>query len=306
MDLTYTGWVIGAAVVACWGACIGSFLNVCIYRVPLNQSIVSPRSHCMTCGAPIAWYHNIPVVSYFIVRGRCAACRSPFSIRYAVVEALTALLFVAVWFCYVPWKADPFSGLEIVMTNGKWCFLEIAPPLGMQAVSSLAVVPVYWVVLCGLIIATFIDLDHLVIPDFVTVGGMVMGVAVSALLPELHGQEVWWRGLMSSALGVAIGFGVLWAVAFTGKKVLKKEAMGMGDVFLMGAVGAFFGWVAAAFVIVAGSLFGTVGGLALMATKRARFGVGIPFGPYLALATAVWMFWGWSIVWGYLRFLAGT
>ncbi|MCL1856688.1 MAG: prepilin peptidase [Kiritimatiellaeota bacterium] len=290
MTVTVGAWWLLILFVMGFGACVGSFLNVCIYRIPLDQSVVSPRSRCMACGTPIAWYHNIPVASYFIVRGRCVACKAPFSIRYAVVETLTAALFATVWLCV------PFTVEGTLMM----------PPLGMLAVPSLLTVPVYWLVLGGLIIGTFTDLDHLIIPDSVTWGGMVAGILLSALLPELHGETLWWRGLMMSAIGAGVGFGVLEAIAFTGTKALKKEAMGFGDVKLMGAVGAFFGWQAAAFVIVAGSLFGTVGGLALMAAKRARLGQGIPFGPYLALATIVWMFWGPRLVGAYLAFLAGN
>ena len=298
MGLTYNGWLIVTVLVACWGACIGSFLNVCIYRIPLDQSVVSPRSHCMACGTPIAWYHNIPVIRYFMVRGRCVSCKTPFSIRYALVEALTALLFVMVWLC-VTQQTIFYSPFTIHHSS-----FPIVPPLGMQAVPSLVAVPVYWLILSGLVIATFVDFDHLIIPDSVTWGGIIAGLILSPLLPELHGQTVWWKGLMFSAIGAVVGFGILEAIALIGTKILKKEAMGFGDVKLMGAVGAFFGWQAAIFVIVAGSLFGTIGGLALMATKRARLGVGIPFGPYLALATVVWMFWGWRIVWAYLNFLS--
>ncbi|MBR1608521.1 MAG: prepilin peptidase, partial [Kiritimatiellae bacterium] len=154
-----------AAFVAAFGACTGSFLNVCIYRVPLGQSVVRPRSHCMSCGAAIPWYHNIPVLSWFVLRGRCAKCGAKFSFRYAAVEAFVALLFVAAFCMWAPAGARPPLGMRPVP-------VPLPPPGCPAAPRALATIPSGWVFLSGLVVATFVDFDHFIIPDSVTVGGV--------------------------------------------------------------------------------------------------------------------------------------
>jgi len=273
-------WLLLTIFAALFGACVGSFLNVCIYRIPLDQSVITPRSHCMACGKIIPWYHNLPIVSYFILKGKCAECGAEFSFRYAFVELLTAGLFA------VPCLQFPPPGLPTAF--------------GLVPLASAWMIPVMWLFLGGLIIATFVDLDHTIIPDSVTWGGMVTGLALCALLPEMQGQTVWWRGLMMSGIGLAVGFGALQLVAVFGKLILKKDAMGFGDVKLMGAIGAFFGWEAAIFCLIGGSLAGAIIGLLLIASKRSKFGVGIPFGPYIALAGVAWVFWGPKLIELYL------
>jgi leader peptidase (prepilin peptidase)/N-methyltransferase len=276
-------WLIGTLFAALFGACIGSFLNVCIYRIPLDLSVARPRSHCMACQTLIPWYWNIPVLSYFMLGGRCRVCKTPFSFRYALVELLTAFLFVLVCVAYPP--------------------ANTAPILGFVRLPSLAAVPVMWLFLSGLIIGTFVDFDHYIIPDSVTIGGTLVGLVVSALVPELHGAAVWWGGLKASAIGAALGFGLLEAIAVLGKLAFKKDAMGFGDVKLMAAIGAFLGWQAVLFAIIASSLFGTIVGVALIAMGKRQLGSRLPFGPYLALGAAVWVFWGPRIVAGYLNLL---
>ena len=278
-------WLVMTVFGACFGACVGSFLNVCIYRIPLDQSVISPRSHCMRCGKVIPWYRNLPVASYFILKGKCADCGAEFSFRYAVVELLTAGLFVVPCLQYPP--------------------LGLSPALGLVPLASAWMIPVVWLFLGGLIIATFVDLDHFIIPDSVTWGGMVAGLALSALLPELHGQSIWWRGLMMSGLGLAVGFGLLELVAVLGKLALKKDAMGFGDVKLMGAIGAFFGWQAAIFCLIGAAFAGAFVGLVLIALRRGKIGAPIPFGPYIALAGAVWVFWGPKLMALYLSMFQG-
>lgn len=254
---------------AAFGACVGSFLNVCIYRIPLDQSVVKPRSHCPTCGNLIVWYMNIPVLSWLFLRGRCAYCKNPISYRYALVELLTAVLFVLV-------------------------YLKLVAPalLGTSPLAHPLLVPIFWLVLAGLIVGTFIDFDHYILPDSVTIGGMVLGPILSALVPALQGTTIWWESLMQSGIGLAVGFGALFAVAWAGEKVFKKEAMGFGDVKLMGAIGAFFGWPSILFCIFLSSLLGSIVGVSLIVSGGAQMQSRIPFGPYIAASAVIWMFYG--------------
>jgi leader peptidase (prepilin peptidase) / N-methyltransferase len=265
------------------GACIGSFLNVCIYRIPLEQSVITPGSHCPVCNTPLRWYHNIPIFSYLILRGRCAYCHNPFSARYCLVETLGAILFLLVWL-----KLD---------VDGA------ARPYALVPIADWKLVPVYWLVVMGLILGTFVDFDHMIIPDRVTIGGMLAGVLCSVAVPSLHGQTSHLHGLLTGLLGLAVGFGSLWLVACVGKLVFRKDAMGFGDVKLMGAIGAFFGWQAVLFTIMMSSLLGSIAGVTLIVCGGKQLQSRIPFGPYLALATLLWMLWG-STWWAwYVNFL---
>ena len=256
------------------GACIGSFLNVCIYRIPLEQSVVAPGSHCFSCGKDVAPYDNIPVVSYLILRGKCRHCRSPYASRYMFVEILVAVLFYLVW---ASWSAD---GSPVIFQ--------------MSHFSTVWIVPVYWLFIGLLVLGAFVDYDHRILPDRVTIGGAILGLLCSMLVPQLHGPDLqhWWEGLTVSALGAGIGFSVLWAVGWLGKLVFRKEAMGFGDVKLMAAIGAFLGWQATLFALMVGSFIGAVVGLTLIGLRLRKKEDMIPFGPFLALATVIWIFWG--------------
>jgi len=265
-----------------FGACVGSFLNVCIYRIPRDESVVTPRSHCPHCNTLIPWYLNVPVASWLCLRGKCAACKGPIAFRYTLVELLTALLFLAV---FMKWAAPAAMHM-----------LPIPHPL---------VVPVYWLFLAGLVLGTFVDFEHFIIPDSVTLGGMAAGPVLSALVPALHAQELWWQGLFSSLIGSAAGFGLLYAVAWIGEKAFKKEAMGFGDVKLMGAIGAFLGWKAVLFTVFASSLLGSVCGLAMIAMGGVKMQSRIPFGPYLSAAALIWVFWGPALFEAYVRLMRG-
>ncbi len=284
-------WLICAVFAGFFGANIGSFLNVCIYRIPLDESIIKPRSHCMRCGTMIPWHHNLPVLSYFILRGKCAACKTPFSFRYAAIELLTALLFVVACCQFPP--------------------TGTTPPLGLVAFSHAGIVPVAWLFLSGLLIATFVDLDHFIIPDSISIGGMIAGPALSLILPELHGETVAWRGLLASGIGLAAGFVPLQAIRLAGTAVYRRKgrlgpddyAMGFGDIKLIGAIGAFLGWQGAAFSILAAALFGTLVALPLVLTGRRKLLDRLPFGPYLSLGAAVWLFWGPTLVAAYVTLL---
>ncbi|MCL1909598.1 MAG: prepilin peptidase [Kiritimatiellaeota bacterium] len=277
-------WLMGAIFVAVLGALIGSFLNVCIYRIPLDQSVVTPRSRCMSCGKLIPWYHNLPVISYFVLRGKCAYCKAPFSFRYAFVEMLTAFLFLTVWCMTPPGGA--------------------APLFGLRPITSLAETPVWMLFLCGLIIATFVDFDHFIIPDSVSIGGMVAGVALSALVPSLHGEMIWWRGLLFSAIGLVVGFAPLqtirlvgtWIYRRTGRLAKDEYAMGFGDIKFIGAIGAFLGASGAIFSIMAAALVGTIVALPFVIVGKKALLDRIPFGPYLALGAALWFIWGHLVV----------
>jgi len=216
------------AMVFVFGACIGSFLNVCIYRIPAGQSIVTPGSHC-ACGAPIRWYDNIPIVSWFMLRGRARCCGRRFSFRYAFIEMLTAFLFTACWLAFPASKA--FCGM----------------------------------LLCAaLIAATFIDLDHMVIPDVFTLGLGVAGVALSCAVPALHGRQhdlfviASVRSGIDGVSGLLIGSGLVLWIALLAEAVLRKEAMGFGDVKFVGAIGAFAGWQGAVFAVFGGAVIGTL------------------------------------------------
>ncbi len=256
----------------CWGACIGSFLNVCIYRIPKDESVVHPGSHCPACNVPITWYQNIPLFSWLALRGRCAHCKVRISPRYIGVEFLTACLFLLAWL-----KFDVYVGPR---------------PLGLDPVTSLPLILVYWLIIMGLVLGTFVDFDHMIIPDRVTLGGMILGVMASVLVPALHGQTSWLSGFIQSLIGLAVGFGSLWAVAVLGEFAFKKEAMGFGDVKLMGAIGAFFGWQAILFTIIVASFAGTFVGVSLILARKKEMQSRIPFGPYLSLGTLVWLYWG--------------
>ncbi|MCF7687720.1 MAG: prepilin peptidase [Cephaloticoccus sp.] len=265
--------------VTLFGACIGSFLNVVIYRVPAGQSIVTPGSHC-ACGVPISWYDNIPVLSWFILRGRARCCGRSYSFRYAFVELLTALLFLTCWLLFPPGKAM----------------------IGMVFLSIL---------LC----ATFIDLDHMIIPDVFTIGGGVLGLLLSLLVPALHGQQSDFfivdslRSVVIGTQGMLVGSGLVLWIALIAEAILRKDAMGFGDVKFVGAIGAFCGWQGAVFAVFGGAVVGTIWFVAALlwqklagkpaaAAPRAEtpegepadlgFGVHVPFGPMLAIAGAIY------------------
>lgn len=272
--------LLGALFSLGMGACVGSFLNVCIWRLPRGESIVSPGSHCPKCNSPIPWYCNIPVLSWCCLRGRCLRCKAPISIRYTIVELLTAALFLAAG---ISWLAPEM--------------LALTPAL------SIGVVPCRWLVISGLVVGTFIDLKHFILPDSITIGGMAAGVLLSVFVPGLHGCATPLEALRVSLTGMATGFGLLYAIGWLGSKAFKKDAMGFGDVKLMGAIGAFFGWQAVLFVVFVSSFIGSVAGVVLMACGRAKRASRIPFGPYLAAAALIWMFWGARLVEMYLSLM---
>ena len=260
-----------------FGASIGSFLNVVIYRLPRNESIVSPRSHCTSCNEFIAWYDNVPILSYLILRGRCRHCGAEFSARYALVEALTggfAVLLVLV----------PVLDMRIIM-----------PALNTKYLVMISVPYFIWV--SSLIAASFIDIDYQIIPDRISLGGIPIGFLVATFLNPAV-------GLKSSLLGIAVGGGSLLVVALGYWAVTRKEGMGMGDVKLMGMLGAWLGWGSIPFILIVASLVGAVIGVAIMVKGRGGFKAKVPFGPFLAGAAVLYLFLGRQIIDLYLGMLS--
>jgi leader peptidase (prepilin peptidase) / N-methyltransferase len=337
-----------------FGCIVGSFLNVCIYRMPLEQSIVSPPSHCPHCKYSIPWYLNIPLVTWLYLRGKCRNCGAPISIRYFLVELLTGVTFLGCWLTFGSQSA--------------WLAL------------------VYAVFLAGLITATFIDFEHFIIPDELTVGGTVVGFVCSFLLPSLHSETLVSGSLRQCVLGIVVGAGSIYFILRMGKLlfgrqkvrlpaetrviftenalhlpdeeipygdlfyrpsdaitlqartvelvdrcykdvrvrltpvslrigeeklnpeeqphmeavttdiVLPREVMGLGDVKFMAAIGAFLGWKAVIFSLMLSSMIGSVVGVTLIALHRREWSSRLPYGPYIALAAAIWVFGGKRLV----------
>ena len=334
------------------GSVVGSFLNVCIYRMPLGLSIVSPPSHCPHCKYSIPWFLNVPLLTWTSLRGKCKNCGAPISPRYFLVELLTGLAFLGCWRAFGHASA--------------WLAL------------------VYSLFLAGLIVATFIDFEHFIIPDEITIGGMGVGLGCSFLLPSLHGEALVTGGMMKSILGLVVGAGMIYGVlragkllfgrqrlalppntkivftetavhlpdqeipyeelfyrrsdavvlqaetvelvdrgyknvrvrlALLGKKleigeekldpetchhlevvtsevILPREAMGLGDVKFMAAIGAFLGWEATIFSLMLSSMVGACVGLGLIVVGKREWSSRLPYGPYIALGAVVWVFAG--------------
>ncbi|AJE02890.1 prepilin peptidase [Geobacter pickeringii] len=241
------------------GAAVGSFLNVCIYRLPAGESVVSPPSRCPACGSKIRPWDNIPVVSWLLLRGACRDCGARISPRYALVELLNGLLTLAL-------------------------FLKFGPTPSFL---------VLFLFCSALVAITFIDLDHQIIPDVISLPGIVAGFACSFFLP--------WLGWKSSLIGIVAGGGSLLLVAWLYELFTKKEGMGGGDIKLLAMMGAFLGWRAIPFVIFASSLVGSIVGVTLMLVQKKDSKLAIPFGPFLALGAILYIFFGKTIILWYLN-----
>jgi leader peptidase (prepilin peptidase)/N-methyltransferase len=244
-----------------FGAMVGSFLNVCIHRLPKEESLVVPRSRCPACRSPIRPWDNIPLVSFILLQGRCRSCRQPISWRYPLVEALTALLFV----------------------------LTVAR-FGTTLRSAFLLT-----FLCGLVVVSFIDLDHQIIPNAITLPGIPLGLVGGLLVRE--------PPLLDRLIGTLAGAGFLYLMLFYGGVLYGQEAMGEGDLNLIALVGAFLGWKAVVVTILVACFVGSAVGLGLMAVKRLGRRQHIPFGPFLSLGAVVGLFWGERLIGWYLRLL---
>ncbi|HEX4341817.1 MAG TPA: prepilin peptidase [Verrucomicrobiae bacterium] len=334
------------------GCIVGSFLNVCIHRMPLGLSIVSPPSHCPHCKYSIPWYLNIPLVTWISLRGKCKNCGAPIVPRYFLVELLTGISFLSCWMAF---------GHE-----SAWVALAAS------------------VFIAGLIVASFIDFEHFIIPDEITIGGTVVGFVISIFLPALHHLDTTVPSIEDSLLGIGVGLGLVYGILRLGKLVfgkqnlsfppntkilfsetslhlpdeevpygdlfyrksdvivlqadhvelvdrcyknvlvrlsqtklligedefspdavphmeatsaeimLPREAMGLGDVKFMAAIGAFLGWEAVVFSLMVSSIIGAVVGVALIASGKREWSSRLPYGPYIALAAVIWIFWGWD------------
>jgi len=228
---------------AALGAIVGSFLNVCIYRLPRGRSIVWPSSACPHCGRPLSWFENIPIASYVVLRGRCRTCHTPLTLRYPAIEAITGLMFALGWWYYGP---------------------------GILLVSRL-------IFGCALIVLFAIDLEHHILPNVITVPGILVGFAFSFVTEP---------GWLASLIGIIMGGGVLWAVAEGYYWLRHEEGLGMGDVKMLAMIGAFVGWKLTLVALMLGSLSGSVIGMYLVATERGTLKYALPFGTFLAIGAA--------------------
>ena len=265
-------------VVFLLGACWGSFLNVCICRIPAELSVVKPRSRCPKCLTNLAWRDNIPILGWALLGGKCRYCKAPISPRYPIIELLTAILFTWIWLKYP------------MMTDGGYDFRCLA----------------YMLLAFGLILGSAIDIDDMWIPDRCTIGGMIAGPVLSFLIPSMFETDSHVGALIQSLIGLAVGFGLLWSVSFFGKMILKKDAMGFGDVKLMGALGAFFGFSSVLFIVFVSSLLGSIIGVTLIAVGQKEWQSRIPFGPYIALAALIWMLGGSGLWDAYIIWVSGS
>jgi len=254
--------VIVIAIAFVLGSVVGSFLNVCIARIPLGESVVRPSSRCPKCLSPILWFQNVPLFSYVFLRGRCARCGQAISIRYPFVELLSGLLFVTiVWRFGIGWTT---------------CY--------------------YWIFVAMLIVATFIDFDHQIIPNAITLPGIIIGFAGSFVVP--------WLGWLDSLLGVLLGGGSLWLVAILYFAMTKTEGMGMGDVKMLGMIGAFLGAHKILLVVLLSSMVGASIGIIVMMIGGKDRKLAIPFGPYLAFGAIISLIWGDALISWYFSYFS--
>jgi leader peptidase (prepilin peptidase) / N-methyltransferase len=243
--------VLVVGLIFIFGLCIGSFLNVCIYRLPSSMSIVNPsRSICPHCNSTISFYDNIPVFSYLWLKGRCRHCQAPISLRYPLVELMTGIIAVDVFFMFGPTLAGA----------------------------------IYFIFISSLLVITFIDIDHKIIPDVISLPGIPIGLAASFVLPAMT--------FKAALLGMLAGGGSLWIIAWTYSLITRKEGMGGGDIKLLAMIGAFIGWKGVVFTIFAASVAGTFLGMIVMLVKGKDLKYAIPFGPFLSIGAMSYLFFG--------------
>jgi leader peptidase (prepilin peptidase)/N-methyltransferase len=229
---------------ALFGAIVGSFLNVCIYRIPLRKSVVWPGSACPGCRRELSWFENIPVFSFLALRGRCRTCGQQIGWRYPIIESLTALMFGAAWWYYGP---------------------------GLLLVSRL-------IFGCALIVLFAIDLEHQLLPNAITLPGIVAGFLFSFVTEP---------GWAASLIGIVAGGGILYAIAEAYYRIRHEEGLGMGDVKMLAMVGAFIGWKLMIVTLMAASFSGTLIGVSLIVARRGDMKSALPFGTFLAIGAAI-------------------
>lgn len=236
-----------AIVLFIFGSIFGSFANVIIYRLPKGENIAFPGSHCQSCGQAIRWYHNVPIFAWFWLRGRCAYCGARYSFRYPLVEFVMGALWAA-------------AGLSL---GWSWSLAEAL------------------VFIFGLVTASVIDIDHMILPDKFTLSGIVIGLLGAAMNPE--------REFLDALYGALLGFGFLWAIAYLYYAFRNREGMGGGDIKLLAWIGAVLGWKAIPVVILLSSVIGSVVGIVLALRTKGGMQQAIPFGPYLAGAALLYL-----------------
>jgi leader peptidase (prepilin peptidase)/N-methyltransferase len=246
-----------------FGACIGSFLNVCIFRIPENKSIVYPGSACPLCGYRLKSYDNIPIISFLWLRGKCRNCKSIIALRYPLVECLGGFFAVCVYLQY---------------------------GISLEAL-------VYFVFIAVLLVITFIDLDHRIIPDVISLPGIVAFYLAAVLLLSIPALD--------ALIGVLAGGGSLYIVAVAYQLLTGREGMGGGDIKLLAMIGALLGWKGVVFTIFVSSATGTLVGVAVMLATRKGMRVAVPFGPFLAVGAVTYIFFGPQLIDWYFNFLAG-
>ena len=261
MTLTDSAQIQFGIIIFVIGACIGSFLNVCIYRLPAGKSIATPGSMCLKCGGKIRFYDNIPIISYLVLKGKCRQCAAPISIRYPMIELMSGLFALAVF-------------LHFGIT-----------PAAL----------IYYVFIATLLVITFIDIDHRIIPDVISLPGIPIFFLAAIATALLTWKE--------ALLGILIGGGILLLIALLYYALTRKEGMGMGDVKLLAMIGALVGWKGVFFTIFVSSAVGTLSGLLVMLVTRQNMKLKIPFGPFLAIGAVVYIFYGSELIRWYLHVL---
>jgi leader peptidase (prepilin peptidase)/N-methyltransferase len=232
------------ALAALVGAMVGSFLNVCIYRLPLGKSIVWPSSSCESCRRELSWFENLPIVSWAALRARCRTCKAPLSIRHPLVEAATALMFAA-----AAWYYGPTLLLASRLVFG-----------------------------CALVVLFAIDLEHHLLPNAITLPGIIVGLAFSFVTQP---------GWMAASIGAVVGGGSLWLIAEVYYRIRREEGLGMGDVKMLAMIGAFVGWQLTIVTLMMASVAGSIVGVALIAARKGDMKYALPFGTFLAMGAAL-------------------
>ena len=249
-----------AVLVGVFGLSVGSFLNVCIHRLPADQSLVWPRSYCPRCRTSLRWYDNVPLLGYAMLRGRCRTCQTPISAMYPLVEAMTSVVFVAGYLLF---------GAQLLLV----------PRL---------------VFACAMIVLFVIDLQHRMLPNVITLPGVLIGFVFSWFLPP---------GWFESLIGLMAGGGILLLMAEAYYRIRKEEGLGMGDVKMLAMIGAFLGWKLMLVTLVLSSFMGSIVGLTVIALKKGDMKYALPFGTFLAVGALVSSVAGDALLRWYLGFL---